>query len=133
MADAKPTWIYKLSDSPDAALHQASGRTFKEATKALEDEGLKPTLVRREWTKYAWPGGYPIFYIVKDGGCLCADCSNGNMDKTLDPDDQDWYIMACDINWEDPTLYCDNCAKFIESAYAEIPNLDEFIEGDKNA
>lgn len=24
--------------------------------------------------KVAWPGGYNLFMITKDGACLCADC-----------------------------------------------------------
>jgi hypothetical protein len=26
--------------------------------------------------KFAWPGGYPIGYMVDDGEYLCADCVN---------------------------------------------------------
>ena len=26
-------------------------------------------------SKYAWPGGYPLFAITNDGGCLCHKCS----------------------------------------------------------
>jgi len=25
---------------------------------------------------YAWPGGYPVGYLVDDGEYLCADCVN---------------------------------------------------------
>ena len=23
---------------------------------------------------YAWPGGYPLYYVTTDGAALCADC-----------------------------------------------------------
>jgi hypothetical protein len=24
---------------------------------------------------YAWPGGYPVFYVTADAGILCPDCA----------------------------------------------------------
>lgn len=60
---------------------------------------------------YAWPGGYPVWYITKDSLTICPDCAN-KVD-TSDPP------IACDVNWEDSELFCDDCGKRIESAYAE--------------
>lgn len=72
---------------------------------------------------YAWPGGYPIFYVTQDNCCLCPDCVNDNLELCLEQDiderDDQWYIVAADINYEDDTLYCDNCNKQIESAYGD--------------
>ncbi len=69
-----------------------------------------------QYPSYAWPGGYPLFYICADCGVLCADCANKN--KHLDtPDDKQWHIVAYDINYEDTSLYCDNCNQIIECAY----------------
>lgn len=65
---------------------------------------------------YAWPGGYPIYYIVEDGGVLCPDCVNENL-ELAEGDDPQWCIVAYDINYEDDELYCDNCNKKIEPAY----------------
>lgn len=64
-----------------------------------------------EYDKYAWPGGYPIYYLSKYT-VQCVDCAN----KDTDEDDP---IIEHDINWEDPSLYCDICGKRIESAYAD--------------
>lgn len=74
--------------------------------------------VRMEWPKYAWPGGYPIFYVTPDGGCLCPDCANDNLNLTFDGAD-DWRIVATDINYENTALYCDHCGGQIEPAYGE--------------
>lgn len=70
---------------------------------------------------YAWPGGYPVYYIVKDGGVLCPDCARMAEREGLadDPDDAQWCIIGADINWEASGLTCDHCGKRIESAYAE--------------
>lgn len=64
--------------------------------------------------KWAWPGGYPVFYIgSKDGSVLCADCA-GDSDNycRYQPD-------TAEINYENTELYCDECGSHIESAYCE--------------
>lgn len=87
-----------------------------------------PTLAKGDsgqYPKYAWPGGYPIFYLTADQGVLCPDCANTERSALIDqldancPDDDQWRIIASDCNWEDPDLHCDHCSKRIESAYAE--------------
>ena len=80
--------------------------------------------------KYAWPGGYPVYYIAREGyrndetGQLefsqydrtefvcCADCAAGKSRRDI-------ILVASEVNWEDSSLYCDNCSERIESAYAE--------------
>lgn len=86
---------------------------------------------RQPLPSYAWPGGYPLFYIFSDGGVICPDCVNAEIDE-IDAAIRDkrgnrphrsgyggWAIDAVDANWEDPDMVCDNCGKRIESAYAE--------------
>ena len=68
---------------------------------------------------FAWPGGYPLYYITKDSGVLCPSCANDNINLTTDIDDPQWYIVAVDANYEDDFLYCDHCGKQIESAYSD--------------
>ena len=79
-----------------------------------------------QYDTFAWPGGYPIFYLVADNGVLCANCANGlngsRATESLDPqcpDDDQWRVIASDVNWEDDSLFCDHCGQRIESAYAE--------------
>jgi hypothetical protein len=69
-----------------------------------DDNGQLPT--------WAWPGGYPMYYVTADGMTVCPDCANREVDQSQRP-------IAGDANWEDPELYCDDCGKRIESAYAE--------------
>ncbi len=61
---------------------------------------------------FAWPGGYPVFYLDGENNVLCPACANDN-DAFTSP------IVATDANWEDPRLFCDHCSKRIESAYAD--------------
>lgn len=72
-----------------------------------------------EYEAYAWPGGYEISYLVKDGGILCHQCANKELMRTLDPDDDQFHIVGEFINWEDSDFYCDHCNRRIEPAYGE--------------
>lgn len=71
----------------------------------------------------AWPGGYPLFFVTSDGGCLCHRCGVENKDLIVesikDGADDGWRVEAQEVNWEDPELFCDGCGERIESAYAE--------------
>lgn len=64
---------------------------------------------------YAWPGGYPIFYLAADNGVLCPKCTN-DYAEGRDTEEQ-LKPIAADINWEDETMFCDHCSTQIESAY----------------
>lgn len=57
-----------------------------------------------QFSKYAWLGGYPLYYLTEEGDLLCADCAKEGK-----------YIVC--INWEDDRLSCDTCNIHIESAY----------------
>jgi hypothetical protein len=68
---------------------------------------------------YAWPGGYPLYYVTADGGTLCADCACQSNVDYKDASDKQWHIVGADVNWEDDSLHCSDCDKQIESAYGE--------------
>jgi hypothetical protein len=63
---------------------------------------------------YAWPGGYPVFYLATDNGVLCPKCAN----EYVPGRDNDAQLMpvAFGVNWEDPNLFCEHCNTRIESA-----------------
>lgn len=68
---------------------------------------------------YAWPGGYPLYYLTADNGVLCPDCASLPECTWDSGEDEQWDIVAAGGNWEDDSLYCDHCGKQIESAYGE--------------
>ena len=77
---------------------------------------------------FAWPGGYPLYAIMDDGGALCVKCLKSEFSliarSTIQSHNHSWPVdgwsaHVIDINWEDAALYCDHCNKRIESAYAE--------------
>mgnify|MGYP006953693371 FL=1 len=82
-------------------------------------EYLKEMKEKGAYDYYAFPGGYPLFYITKDCGVLCPKCCNENKELLNDEYDPQWFIIAYDVNWEDENMYCDHCNEKIESAYSE--------------
>lgn len=78
-----------------------------------------------ELSSFAHPGGYPIYYITKDGGKLCPGCANGkNGSEATNPecqDDPQWELVASDVNYEDGTLSCAHCEAEIPAAYVMDP------------
>lgn len=73
---------------------------------------------------YAWPGGYPLYFVMNDGAALSFKAVRQKwrciVDAHLRGDMRSgWHIAGVDVNWEDPELYCDHTGERIESAYAE--------------
>ena len=72
---------------------------------------------------YAWPGGYPRFFVTNDGEALSFDAAKENqaliIDSIANKTNDGWQVIGCDINWEDDSLYCADTGKRIESAYSE--------------
>lgn len=70
---------------------------------------------------YAWPGGYPIVYVMADGETICADCANGGSGSiaAVDHEEKEWRIIGCNVHWEGEPETCAHCGKQVESAYGE--------------
>ncbi len=81
--------------------------------------------------RYTCMGTYPWVYFADDGGVLCADCVTEMLDLCLDSSAHGWYVVACDVNWEDPSLRCDHCTGRIESAYADDDDDNDNDDDDK--
>ena len=74
---------------------------------------------------YAWPGGYPVFWLMDDGGVLAFDVcktERHNMLESLATNSRDgWRPVALEINWEDTEMFCAHTGARIEAAYEEKP------------
>lgn len=72
---------------------------------------------------YAWPGGYPMFFLADDCEALCFDCVKSNYriisHSTRHKMHDGWQLIRAEINWEDDSLTCAHCDKRIESAYSD--------------
>jgi hypothetical protein len=53
--------------------------------------------------------------VAKEMGVLCPACAN----KWTADDVPQFEPTDADINYEDASLFCDECSERIESAYAE--------------
>jgi hypothetical protein len=93
-----------------------------------------------EFPKYAWPGGYPIYYLLGDNEPLCADCANGQngseathrlTDKDGQATDSQWLIVAYEIHYEGAPISCAQCNTQIESAYGNPESEDGEGEPDE--
>lgn len=72
-----------------------------------------------ELDAYAWPGGYPIYYLDNDNAVLCPKCATEAFKRKADGNEFSYWPVVSDVNWEDASLQCENCYQRIESAYAE--------------
>lgn len=78
---------------------------------------------------FAWPGGYPLYFVTSDGGALSFVAAEKEADlirSAIAENDtrSGWHVCACEVNWEEVELYCDHTGKRIESAYAEPERAD---------
>ena len=65
---------------------------------------------------FAFPGGYPLYYMDSSCNPLCPECANLDYIEDYVTSDRP---VAVDVNYENPDLYCDHCGARIESAYGE--------------
>jgi hypothetical protein len=73
-----------------------------------------------KYPSYAWPGGYPIYYLMDDGETLCPTCMNDSTNPIhFDGQADGWRVEAPGINWEDTDMICCHCNRKIESAYGD--------------
>lgn len=71
---------------------------------------------------HAWPGGYPLYYLMQDGEAICPACVSSNrklINEAFADHDPQWNVLGVDANWEDENMYCCHCNKKIESAYGD--------------
>ena len=72
---------------------------------------------------FAWPGGYPLYFVMYDGEVMSFAYAKANADLIRESiasnATDDWRVIGCEVNWEDASLYCCGNNQRIESAYAE--------------
>lgn len=77
---------------------------------------------REPLPSFAFPGGYPLYYLFADGGVCCPVCVNRNItdiDAGRTNSHGGWKLCGCEANYEDADLCCDHCHKPIPAAYAD--------------
>jgi len=92
-------------------LRAIYSRTCRRITTAAE---LKATLRAGAW---AWPGGYPMYFVTHDGECLSFDAVRENLAQCL-ARESGWRVFGVEINYEDD-LYCEHTGLPIPAAYLD--------------
>lgn len=116
-----PLWAHK-------PLRAVFSQAFTEIT---DTHQLRATL---RHGAFAWPGGYPLYFITSDGETLSFEGVRENLCSVLDAiatrSNNGWRVVACDTNWENTGLVCAETGKPIPSAYGEDETESE---GDSDA
>jgi len=78
---------------------------------------------------WAWPGGYPCYFVMSDGEAMSFDAARENCRLILEairdedergrPYSSGWRVIGVDANWEDEDLRCCHSGERIPSAYGE--------------
>ncbi len=72
---------------------------------------------------YAWPGGYPRFFLTNDGAALSFAAAKERRRDILESIRDDlrdgWRVVACPVNEENSGLTCDHTGAAIPSAYGD--------------
>ena len=73
---------------------------------------------------YAWPGGYPLYFLAADGSALSFEAVRLEIRQVMcamrhPGTDRDWQIVAVDVNWEDSELFCAHTGQLIPCAYSD--------------
>lgn len=66
-------------------------------------------------SSYAWPGGYPLYYLDGENAVLCPDCAN-KMETDSGWDDSQ-KAESVNANYEDTDCQCEQCYQYINPAY----------------
>jgi hypothetical protein len=73
---------------------------------------------------YAWPGGYPTYFVDQNGDALSHEAVRSEWSQVVETfifkiRNTGWNIAGIEINWENANLTCEHTGKRIPSAYAE--------------
>jgi hypothetical protein len=80
---------------------------------------------------FAWPGGYPLYFIMADGDLatfegVLSEWKNVVAD-TMAGHRSCWVPVAVDANFETPGLYCSITGALIEAAYLSDEDQQELM------
>lgn len=104
----------RRADWPGKPLRSVYRKHCREIWTAAE---LKATL---RAGPYAWPGGYPLYFIAADGCALSFSTVRNRLREVMGAfsgGDDGWHVVACEINHDDAGLRCADSGELIPAAY----------------
>ena len=113
---------------PSADADNAPGCRFCGGRCAV-DEG-RARIVAEAERSFAWPGGYPLYLVLADGGALCPACVRKEWRSLLAADPaRQWTPVGVGVHWEGEPLQCCHCWGDIPSAYGPTDPPDPDSDG----
>ena len=103
---------------PCVTVRPGFARTHREITCGRE---LRATL---RAGAYAWPGGYPLYFVTANGDALSFASVRDQYwheIRRIRDGDRD-RVIACEVNYENGDLFCEHTGEPIEAAYLEEPD-----------
>lgn len=101
---------------PCTLVREGYARTHREISTGAQ---LRATL---RAGPYAWPGGYPLFFVLSDGAAASFAGVRANLRQCIralrDQSRDGWRVIGCEINYEDPDARCAITDEPIPCAYA---------------
>jgi len=99
--------------------------TYHDDVTSIPARNLSTRDIKR-WIRhgaFAWPGGYPMYFITDDGAALSFATVKAEWSNVCDSIRREcsdgWRVIAVDINYEDGDLIDDHSGERIESAYGD--------------
>jgi len=73
---------------------------------------------------YAWPGGYPLYFVLADGEALSFESAKRERREILEAMagrgwGDLWTPVALEVNWENSSLKCVHSGESIPAAYSD--------------
>ena len=66
-------------------------------------------------------GGYPLYFVTSDGAAISFKTAKEEFASVCDSIrrglDDGWRVVAVEINYDDPALFCDHSGEIIAPAY----------------
>lgn len=94
------------------ALHQSSA-AHQRGVSPMPEHTLPERDSHGQLPAYAWPGGYPVYYLDRDSSELCASCASRETDIPA------FAPIAAAIHWEGTPIICADCGAAIASVYGD--------------
>lgn len=121
-----------LYDTRPASWHKRPPLRPRYSWHAMRLETLADVKAAVRAGPYAWPGGYPLYFVMADGAAVsfagiirewrnvAADTMAGAMSC--------WQPVALEVNYETPGLFCDITGELIPAAYLDDDENQRMIE-----
>lgn len=115
--------VSRIQYAIDAGRARAAARFARTFARWMRENNFSDSKIWNNYSgldAFAFPGGYPLFYLDSTGATLCPACAV----RALADSDASRRPADADVNYENDALTCDDCSTRIESAYG-TPDADE--------